>query len=64
MVQEARLSAAQGELAKAQGELDEKERELAVVREKFDNAMKEKQVCKALYGEIWFKMLKKEAEVY
>ena len=44
MVQEARLATAQGELAKAQGELDAKERELAVVREKFDNAMKEKQV--------------------
>ena len=44
MVQEARLSAAQGELSKAQGELDAKEKELAFVREKFDNAMKEKQV--------------------
>ena len=44
MVQEARLTAAQGELSKAQGELDAKERELAIVREKFDNAMKEKQV--------------------
>ena len=44
MVQEARLATAQGELAKAQGELDAKESELALVREKFDNAMKEKQV--------------------
>jgi len=43
MVQEARLATAQGELAKAQGELDAKESELALVREKFDNAMKEKQ---------------------
>ena len=44
MVQEARLNSAQGELSKAQGELDAKETELALVREKFDNAMKEKQV--------------------
>ena len=44
MVQEARLTTAQGELSKAQGELDAKESELALVREKFDNAMKEKQV--------------------
>ena len=43
-MQEARLSTAQGELEKAQKELDAKESELAVVREKFDNAMKEKQV--------------------
>ncbi len=44
MVQEARLKTAQGELEKAQQELDDKEKELAEVRQKFDNAMKEKQV--------------------
>ena len=44
MVQEARLSVAQAELSKAQSALDEKEKELAAVREKFDQAMKEKQV--------------------
>ncbi len=44
MVQEARLNTAQGELQKAQQELDDKESELSAVREKFDNAMKEKQV--------------------
>ena len=52
MVQEARLNAAQGELATAQSVLDAKETELAVARDKFDNAMKEKQVRGAMYFRI------------
>ena len=48
MVQEARLNVALGERSKAQEELDAKEAELAGVRERFDNAMKEKQVISFL----------------
>lgn len=43
-VQEARLQVAMGDLQKAQAQLDEKEAELAKVREMYDQAMREKQV--------------------
>lgn len=43
-MQEARLSVAMGDLQKAQAQLDEKEAELAKVREMYDQAMREKQV--------------------
>lgn len=42
-VQEARLQVAMGDLQKAQAQLDEKEAELAKVREMYDQAMREKQ---------------------
>ena len=42
-MQEARLSVAMGDLQKAQAQLDEKEAELAKVREMYDQAMREKQ---------------------
>ena len=41
---EARLVVASGELQKAQAQLDEKNRELKVVQDLYDSAMKEKQV--------------------
>lgn len=51
-MQEARLSVAMGDLQKAQAQLDEKEAELAKVREMYDQAMREKQVRLYIYHEL------------